>query len=64
MDGWKSDKDFVLDVLHEAHVLLVHGSGFSPEYGQGHFRAVTLPSMDMLEEAFNRMDSFMGKRLP
>jgi len=25
---WKTDKDFVLDLLHEAHVLVVHGSGF------------------------------------
>ena len=64
MNKWQTDKDFVLDVLHEAHVLLVHGSGFSSEYGQGHFRAVTLPSMDVLEEAFNRVDSFMKKRLP
>jgi len=64
MNEWKTDKDFVLDVLHEAHVLLVHGSGFSPEYGQGHFRVVTLPPMDTLEEAFNRIGSFMKKRLP
>jgi tyrosine/nicotianamine family aminotransferase len=59
IDGWKNDKEFVLDVLHNAHVLLVHGSGFSPEYGKNHFRAVTLPPMEMLEEAFNRLESFM-----
>ncbi len=59
IDGWKDDKEFVLDVLNKIHVLLVHGSGFSPEYGKGHFRAVTLPSMEILEEAFNRLESFM-----
>jgi len=59
IDSWKDDKEFVLDVLNKAHVLLVHGSGFSPEYGKNHFRAVTLPPMEMLEEAFNRLESFM-----
>ena len=30
-DAWaNNDKQFVLDLLHEEHVLLVHGSGFSP----------------------------------
>ena len=37
-----NDKKFVLDLLHEEHVLLVHGSGFSPEYGKGHIRLVYL----------------------
>ena len=31
-DYWKDrDKDFVLDLLKDQHVLLVHGSGFSKE---------------------------------
>ena len=60
---WKNDKEFVLDVLNEAHVLLVHGSGFCPVYGKGHFRAVILPPIETMEEAFNRMDVFMKRRL-
>ena len=29
---WANDgKRFVLDLLHEEHVLVVHGSGFSPK---------------------------------
>ncbi len=63
IDGWKDDKEFVLDVLNTIHVLLVHGSGFSPDYGAGHFRAVTLPPMETLEEAFNRLESFMRERI-
>ncbi len=59
IDGWKDDKEFVLDVLNKIHVLMVHGSGFSPEYGKNHFRIVTLPPMETLEEAFNRLESFM-----
>ena len=53
------DKRFVLDLLHEEHVLVVHGSGFSPEYGQGHFRLVFLPDVEVLDEAFDRIDRFL-----
>ena len=54
------DKNFVLNLLHEKHVLLVHGSGFSPEFGKGHFRMVSRPPLDQLEEAFDRIESFLG----
>ncbi len=53
------DKQFVLDLLHEEHVLVVHGSGFSPTLGKGHFRIVYLPNIDVLTEAFNRIESFL-----
>jgi aspartate/methionine/tyrosine aminotransferase len=56
------DKQFVLDILHEKHVLLVHGSGFSPDFGQGHFRMVCLPSIEELGIAFDRIDSFIRER--
>lgn len=26
--------------------VLVHGSGFDPEFGSGHFRTITLPQME------------------
>jgi len=58
---WKDDKEFVLDVLRNAHVLFVHGSGFCPVYGKGHFRAVILPPLEIIEEAFNRVEEFMKK---
>ena len=62
-DGkWKSnDKDFVLRLLEEEHVLVVHGSGFSNKYGQGHFRIVFLPSLEILNEAFDRIEHFLIK---
>jgi len=60
---WKTDKEFVLDLLKEAHVLVVNGSGFCSVYGKNHFRAVILPTMEMLEEAFDKLDVFMKKRL-
>ena len=55
-----SDKQWVLDLLHEHHVLVVHGSGFSPEYGLGHFRMVCLPPIEILAEAFDRIERFLG----
>tara|TARA_B100000459_G_scaffold146609_1_gene113328 strand:- start:241 stop:1458 length:1218 start_codon:yes stop_codon:yes gene_type:complete len=53
------DKQFVLDLLHEEHVLVVHGSGFSSDLGKGHFRIVYLPSVNVLNEAFDRIESFL-----
>ena len=60
---WKDDKEFVLDLLHEAHVLAVHGSGFCSTYGFGHFRAVILPPMETLEKAFDKLEGFMKTRV-
>lgn len=55
-----SDKQWVLDLLHQHHVLVVHGSGFSPEFGAGHFRMVCLPPVEVLSEAFDRIDKFIN----
>ena len=60
---WKSDKDFVLDFLSDQKVLTVHGSGFDPQYGSGHFRIVILPDIPILEDALGRLEKFIGKRL-
>ena len=54
-----NDKEFVLQLLQEEHVLVVHGSGFSPELGAGHFRIVYLPNVEILNEAFNRIERFL-----
>ena len=55
----ENDKDFVLQLLHEEHVLVVHGSGFSAELGKGHFRIVYLPNIDVLNDAFDRIERFL-----
>jgi aspartate/methionine/tyrosine aminotransferase len=60
---WKNDKEFVLDLLQESKVLVVHGSGFCTTYGKDHFRAVILPKMDTLEIAFDKLEKFMNKKL-
>ena len=63
-EKWQNnDKDFVLKLLHEEHVLVVHGSGFSPDLGGGHFRLVYLPDVDILDEAFNRIERFLLRHI-
>ena len=59
-EDYQDDKKWVLDLLHQEHVLVVHGSGFSPEFGSGHFRMVCLPPVEILDEAFNRISAFLG----
>ncbi|MDR3075146.1 MAG: aminotransferase class I/II-fold pyridoxal phosphate-dependent enzyme [Candidatus Methanoplasma sp.] len=56
---WKSDKEFVTNLIEEEGVVFVHGSGFCTEYGQGHFRTILLPPMETIEEAYDRLESFM-----
>ena len=58
---WKTDFEFVLDLLKETGVLFVHGSGFDPQYGAGHVRAVILPPLETLEEALDKVEAFMKK---
>ena len=61
-ERWKeNDKEFVLQLLHEEHVLLVHGSGFSNEKGKSHVRLVFLPDIPTLNIAFDRIDSFLKR---
>jgi len=58
---WKTDMEFVVDLLKETGVLIVNGSGFDPVYGKGHARAVFLPPIEELDEAFNALEQFMKK---
>ncbi|MGB1524542.1 MAG: aminotransferase class I/II-fold pyridoxal phosphate-dependent enzyme [Candidatus Poseidoniaceae archaeon] len=61
-ERWKNnDKQFVLQLLHEEHVLLVHGSGFSRVKGKGHVRLVFLPDVATLNTAFDRIDAFLQR---
>jgi aspartate/methionine/tyrosine aminotransferase len=58
---WKTDMNFVVELLKETGVLIVNGSGFDPVYGKGHARAVFLPPIAELDEAFNALEQFMKK---
>ncbi|MFH1424722.1 MAG: aminotransferase class I/II-fold pyridoxal phosphate-dependent enzyme [archaeon] len=55
---YKTDKEWVLGLLRQKHVLVVHGSGFGG-VDDGHFRTVFLPNMETLETAFERIEEFV-----
>ncbi len=59
---WKTDMEFVVQLLKETGVLIVNGSGFDPIYGKGHARIVFLPPIAELEEAYNGLEQFMKKQ--
>ncbi len=57
--GITDDRQFVLDLLKEMHVLVVQGTGFnwpSPD----HFRIVFLPSVDILEDSIKKIGHFLS----
>ena len=60
-NGWKDDKDFVLDLLDKTGILTVHGSGFG-QLGKGHFRIVYLPNEQVLEQAMDKLADFVNTR--
>jgi len=59
---WKTDVEFVVQLLKETGVLLVNGSGFDSDYGEGHVRIVFLPPIEELEESFNALEQFIKKK--
>ncbi|MBL7160105.1 MAG: aminotransferase class I/II-fold pyridoxal phosphate-dependent enzyme [Candidatus Aenigmarchaeota archaeon] len=60
--GWKNDKEFVLDVLKNTGLVLVHGSGFDPSI-KAHFRSVILPPVKIMDEAFSKLERFMKRKI-
>ena len=52
------DERFVLDFLHEHHVLMTHGKGFNYPHPD-HFRIVYLPEVSELEKISDRMEIFL-----
>lgn len=59
---WATDKEWVLNLLREEKVLVVHGSGFGTS-AEGHFRTVILPPPDVLHEAFDRIVRFADRHV-
>ncbi|MHA1793906.1 MAG: aminotransferase class I/II-fold pyridoxal phosphate-dependent enzyme [Promethearchaeota archaeon] len=59
---WKTDKEFVLDLLHETGVMMVYGSGFGI-YGENHVRMTYLAPINTLEKVFDLIEGFLRKNL-
>ena len=56
----RSDERFVLDLLHETGVLVVHGSGFGVDAQAGCFRLVYLANQGVLGDVFGRLGRFLA----
>ncbi|MFC7495550.1 MULTISPECIES: pyridoxal phosphate-dependent aminotransferase [unclassified Nocardioides] len=57
----EDDEAFVIELLRAKKILVTHGTGFNwvrPD----HFRLVTLPDHDVLEEAIGRIADFLATR--
>jgi aspartate/methionine/tyrosine aminotransferase len=57
---YRTDREFVLELLERKGVLTVHGSGFGERYGSDHFRLVFLPEPKILESAMDRIGDFVS----
>jgi alanine-synthesizing transaminase len=52
------DEKFIMDLLRDQHLLLVHGRGFNWKE-HDHFRVVFLPDRETLADAMNRLGRFL-----
>ena len=57
----EDDQEFVLDLLRAKKILVTHGTGFN-WFKPDHFRLVTLPDVEILEEAIGRIADFLATR--
>ncbi|MBD3229579.1 MAG: aminotransferase class I/II-fold pyridoxal phosphate-dependent enzyme [Candidatus Lokiarchaeota archaeon] len=62
-DYWKDDKEFTLDFLKEEKVLFVYGSGFGEKFGKNHVRIVFLADYKTLDDAMNKLEHFIYKKI-
>ena len=57
----ENDEAFVIELLRSKKLLVTHGTGFNwPD--PDHFRLVTLPDVEILEEAIGRIAEFLATR--
>ncbi|MDR0910557.1 MAG: pyridoxal phosphate-dependent aminotransferase [Spirochaetaceae bacterium] len=54
----KDDEKFIMDLLQEEHLLLVHGRGFNWN-GVDHFRIIFLPDKELLGNAMHKIAHFL-----
>jgi alanine-synthesizing transaminase len=59
-----SDEQFVLDLLQETGILVVHGSGFGMDPQAGCFRLVYLAGQTILDEVFGTLGQFLASYQP
>lgn len=45
------------------NVIVLSETGSDPEFGSGHFRTITLPPMEVLEEAYDKLERFISRHV-
>ncbi|NNG40910.1 pyridoxal phosphate-dependent aminotransferase [Flexivirga sp. ID2601S] len=55
----EDDQQFVIDLLRAEKILVTHGTGFN-WFEPDHFRLVTLPDIDVLTEAIDRIGNYLS----
>ncbi len=61
-DKWKTDEEFVMELLKETGVLVVNGSAFSPILKDKYFRLVFLPQEKTLKIALDKILDFVRRK--
>ena len=60
---WKTDTEFVYDLMGQTGIVGVPGSGFSPQLGGLFLRLVYLSKEEEIAQAMDQLEGFMKKRL-
>jgi aspartate/methionine/tyrosine aminotransferase len=61
-EKWNTEVDFLVDFAKKYHVTVDAGSLYG-EHGSGHFRAITLPNIEILTEVYDRLEKFLKENL-
>jgi len=59
---WKSDEEFLIDLLKEEQVLFSSGSSYGKQ-GFGHFRTLLMPEIKIQEEIYNRLERLIKNHI-
>ena len=59
---WKTDEEFMLELVKSENVLFNIGSGYGTS-GFRHFRLLLLPEQKIIDDALNRLDNFLNQNL-
>lgn len=60
---WKDDREFVLDFKKSRHIEVGPGLNYGDVCSFGHIRIPFLPSVKVMGDVFDRLESFMKERL-
>jgi aspartate/methionine/tyrosine aminotransferase len=57
---WKTDEEFLTELNKEEALMFCLGTPFGPS-GFGHFRCLTVPEIEVMEEVWDRLEKFLKR---